>query len=258
MPSPFAAERLPDGRRRYSRSAVVARRRLLAGIVVAGAGAAVGVGRWRDGGGSAVADAEEVAGTSALHSTSEAASPWVVVNKQHPIDPADYAPASLVTVGDKQVAGVVGPDLTALLAAATADGVGLTLTSGYRSLDYQRTVHEQAVARDGRAAAERVSARPGYSEHQTGLAVDFGSSARPECAVQDCYRLTPEARWLAAHAGDFGFLLRYTEQNSAVTGYAPESWHYRWVGRELLERMAERGVTTLEEFFGVSGGAEYA
>ena len=180
------------------------------------------------------------------------------MNKRHPVVPTDYVPASLTTVGGKQVASVLVPDLTALLAQADADGVGMTLTSGYRSLSYQKSVHDDAVQRDGFATAESLSARPGYSEHQTGLAIDFGSRAQPECAVQDCYQDTPEAHWLAEHAGAFGFLLRYTAAHTAVTGYAPESWHYRWVGVDLVRQMAERGVATLEEFFGVPGGPEYA
>lgn len=273
MPSPFAADRSPDGRRHYSHRAVVARRTLLGGIVVAGAGAVVGVRHLTSGGGDDAGDdlvTTAAAGTAApvtaapeptgppLHSTTDAASPWVVVNKQHPLTPADYAPAELGTVAGKEVAAVVVPDLQDLLAAAGDAGVGLTLTSGFRSLQYQRSVHDRAVERDGFEVAESLSARPGYSEHQTGLAVDFGSRSRPECAVQDCYRFTPEAAWLAENAGGFGFLLRYPEDLTAVTGYAPESWHYRWVGRELTGELAARGVGTLEEFFGVTGGPEYA
>lgn len=192
-----------------------------------------------------------------LHSTSDAASPWVVVNKQHPLTPAEYAPADLVTVGGKEVSGVIVPDLQALLAAAGDAGVGLTLTSGFRSLDYQRSVHDRAVERDGFEVAESLSARPGFSEHQTGLAVDFGSRSQPECAVQDCYQFTDEAAWLAENAGTFGFLLRYPEDLTAVTGYAPESWHYRWVGTDLTAQLAQRGIGTLEEFFGVTGGPDY-
>nr|WP_276612458.1 M15 family metallopeptidase [Kineococcus vitellinus] len=164
----------------------------------------------------------------------------------------------MATVAGKQVSSVVAPELTALLAAARADGVRLALTSGYRSLDYQRGVHARAVAREGAAEAERYSARPGHSEHQTGLAVDFGSTTDSGCTLRDCFAETPEARWLTAHAGAFGFLLRYRPEDSAVTGYAAESWHYRWVGVDLVQRMAERGVTTLEAFFGVSGGPQYA
>ena len=274
MRSPFAAERLPDGRRHFTHQAVVARRALLAGLVVAGAGTAVGVHLGRDDTGAPVAATGRrgTGGTASApvvteaaspppgptFSTTDAASPWVVVNKKHPIVPTDYVPASLATVGGKQVAAVVVPDLTALLAAADADGVGVTLTSGYRSLGYQRGVHDSAVAREGFATAESLSARPGYSEHQTGLAIDFGSRSQPRCAVQDCYQDTPEAHWLAEHAGAFGFLLRYTAAHTAVTGYAPESWHYRWVGVDLVRQMAERRVATLEEFFGVSGGPDYA
>ncbi|WP_432498610.1 M15 family metallopeptidase [Kineococcus gypseus] len=246
MPSPFAAERLPDGRRRYSRSTVVARRRLLLGVLAAGA-AAAGAGQLR-GGTTAGADPVQ------LPSTSAAGSPWVVVNKRLPIDPPGYAPAALVEVAGKPVAAVVAPHLGALLAAARAEGVELPITSGYRSVEHQRAVHERAVARDGLAAAERVSARPGHSEHQTGLAVDFGSATSPGCALQGCYQDTPEARWLAARAGEFGFLLRYPADRTAVTGYDFEPWHYRWVGTDLLERMRRRGTRTLEEHFDLPGG----
>ncbi|WP_432505254.1 M15 family metallopeptidase [Kineococcus arenarius] len=276
MPSPFAADRLPDGRRRYSHRAVVARRTLLAGVVVAGTGTGAGIGWSRSSGDRAAAGAGPAgspdaappaasaepapAGTAApaAPSTTDAASPWVVVNKKHPIDPADYAPAELVTVGGEEVGAVAAPDLTALLAAARADGVDLRITSGYRSREHQRAVHERAVRRDGLAVAESVSARPGHSEHQTGLAVDFGSGSEPGCGLGSCFEGTPEGRWLAERAGLFGFLLRYPAGYTEVTGYAHEPWHYRWVGRELVEQVAHRGVATLEEFFGITGGPEYA
>ena len=119
-------------------------------------------------------------------------------------------------------------------------------------------MHARAVAREGAAEAERYSARPGHSEHQTGLAVDFGSTTDAGCTLRDCFADTPEAQWLAAHAGAYGFLLRYRPEDTAVTGYAAESWHYRWVGVDLVQQMAQRGVTTLEAFFGVSGGPQYA
>ncbi|NAZ86479.1 M15 family metallopeptidase [Kineococcus indalonis] len=272
VPSPFAADRLPDGSRRYGHRAVLARRALLAGIVAAGAGTAALTAR-PGGGERAPAGADPAVHDPVLQapvaaggpvepppgfSTSDPASPWVVVNKRHPVTPPDFVPPALATVGGKEVAALVAPDLTALLAAAGAEGVRLTLTSGYRSAGHQRAVHERAVRRDGAETAESLSARPGHSEHQTGLAIDFGSAVQPGCAVEDCFGLTDEARWLAERAGAFGFLQRYTARNSPVTGYAPESWHYRWVGADLVARMAERGVSTLEEFFGVTGGPRYA
>ena len=272
--SRFAPEVLPDGRRRFSHQAVVARRAVLGGLVAAGAGA--GVLATRRGGSDparevagadpAVQDPVAVAGPSPApvpspaapeHSLTDPASPWVVVNKQHPIDPLDYAPA-LATVGGKQVAALIADDLRALLAAAAADGVSLAVTSGFRSLEHQRSVHDSAVARDGSETAESLSARPGYSEHQTGLAVDFSGSSRPGCLLENCFGQTPESAWLVEHGARHGFLLRYPEGKTDVTGYAPEPWHWRWVGTDLLARMAAAGSTTLEEFFGVSGGTTYA
>jgi len=203
-----------------------------------------------------VAPPAPVFDTSA-HSTTDPASPWVVVNKQHPLQPLDYAPTQLATVGGKQVSAQAAPDLQAMLAAAQAAGVHVVVVSGYRSYSYQVGVHHEAVSREGYSYAESVSARAGFSEHQTGFALDLGS-ASGACELQTCFGQSPEGRWLAAHAGEFGFLLRYTPDDSAVTGYSPEAWHFRWVGRDLAAEMARRGVATLEEVFGVTGGEQYA
>ena len=278
--SRFAPEVLPDGRRRYGHEAVVARRALLVGLVATGTGAGVlatrlggsDPARVAAGADPAVQDPVAAGGPAPAatpapsvpptapgprHSLTDAASPWVVVNKQHPIDPIDYAP-ELATVGGKEVAAVVADDLRALLAAAAADGVSLTVTSGFRSLEHQRAVHDSAVSRDGLETAESVSARPGHSEHQTGLAIDFSGSTRPGCLLRNCFGQTPESDWLVAHGGRFGFLLRYPEGKTDVTGYAPEPWHWRWVGAELAAEVAAAGSPTLEEFFGVTGGTTYA
>lgn len=266
--SRFAPEVLPDGRRRFSHRAVVARRTLLAALVATGTGAGALATRLRGtervpgvaAADPAVPDPVALAASTPEpleHSVTDAASPWVVVNKQHRIDPLDYAP-ELATVAGEQVAAAAAGDLRALLDAAAADGVSLGVTSGFRSLEHQRSVHDSAVARDGAEAAESVSARPGHSEHQTGLAVDFSGSSQPGCLLQNCFGQTPESQWLVDHAGRFGFLLRYPEGATDVTGYAFEPWHWRWVGADLVARMAAAGVTTLEQFLGVSGGTTYA
>jgi len=192
-----------------------------------------------------------------LHPTDDAGSVWVVVNKALPITPADWAPGALVTVAGYQVRPEVAGPLEQMLAAASADGVALTLRSAFRSYDDQVRVHADLVGRVGQAHAEEVSARPGHSEHQTGLAVDVGSTTRPDCDFQDCFGDTAEGRWVAARAGEFGFLVRYTAANRAVTGYAPEGWHLRWVGTDLVAELERRGVTTLEEAFGLPGGPDY-
>ncbi|MGY1839652.1 MULTISPECIES: M15 family metallopeptidase [unclassified Modestobacter] len=194
----------------------------------------------------------------AAHSTTDPASPWVVVNKQHPLRPMDHRPASLATVAGKQVDARIAGDLQALLAAADVDGVPLTLVSGYRSYGYQAEVHQRVIDAQGVTHAENVSARAGHSEHQTGLAVDFGGRTNPACDLADCFGGTPEGRWLAEHAAGHGFLLRYTAANSHLTGYSGEAWHFRWVGVDLVTEMATRQVGTLEEFFGISGGPVYA
>ncbi|MFJ3404542.1 M15 family metallopeptidase [Promicromonospora sp. NPDC090134] len=186
-------------------------------------------------------------------STTDPASPWVVVNKHTPLDPVDHEP-DLTTVRGYLVRPDVAPDLTALLAAADADGVRLTLRSAYRGYPKQAAVYGGWVAQLGAQQADAVSARPGHSEHQTGLAVDVGGTTQPGCDFEPCFGETAEGRWVAEHAATYGFLVRYTPENSAVTGYAPEAWHLRWVGRDLAAYMRDVGVTTLEEVFDVPGG----
>lgn len=190
------------------------------------------------------------------NSHTEPSSLWVVVNKPTPLDPIDYEP-ELATVRGYLVQPVVVDDLTALLAAADDDDVHLTLRSAYRSYDAQVRVYDDWARQLGRDRADQVSAHPGHSEHQTGLAVDLGSSSRPECDFEACFADTAEGRWVAAHAGDFGFLMRYTQQNATITGFAPEGWHLRYVGRELAAYLRGHAITTLEEAFGVPGGPDY-
>lgn len=191
----------------------------------------------------------------ARHSTSDPDSPWVVVNKRLPLDPA-YEP-DLVTVRGYLVRRDAATDLAALLAAADADGVHLTLRSAYRGYAKQAAVYDGWVAQLGAAGADEVSARPGHSEHQTGLAVDVGGSSDPGCDFEQCFAGTPEGRWVARHAADHGFVVRYTGPTTAVTGYAPEPWHLRWVGAGLAAHLRATGVATLEEAFGLPGG-DYA
>ena len=122
----------------------------------------------------------------------------------------------------------------------------------------QAAIRADVEARRGFAHAERYSARPGYSEHQTGLAFDLHGTSQPGCDLQSCFADTAEGRWVAAHAAEYGFLVRYTPENTDVTGYAPEAWHLRYVGRELAGWMTAHGIGSLEEALGVTGGPDYA
>ena len=190
------------------------------------------------------------------YSTTDPSSLWVVVNKQHPFSPVTYTPSDLVTAYGHQVSGRLVIDLTAMIDDGAHDGAFITLVSSYRSYSYQVGLYTSYVASDGQAKADTYSARAGYSEHQSGLAIDFGNKAGT-CSVQDCYADTAEGKWLEANAYKYGFLLRYTAAKQSVTGYQAEAWHYRYIGRDLSTEMHSKGISTLEEFFGITGGETY-
>ena len=187
------------------------------------------------------------------HSTTDPSSVWVIVNKTHPIQPSDFRPALSIVRGYQVADPAAGP-LTRLLDASDHRGLGFKIASAFRSYDYQQQVHAATAAARGDAAADLLSARAGYSEHQTGLAVDLVTPADPGCDFEACFAGTPGGRWLAHSAWRFGFVVRYQSQTTAVTGYQPEPWHLRYVGRPLAKELHHERITTLEEFFGVPGG----
>jgi D-alanyl-D-alanine carboxypeptidase len=201
-----------------------------------------------------------------LHSLTDPTSPWIIVNKQHPLSPANYVPPDLVvpnvplkdtaTAANMHVSSVTAIALQELFAAAGKSGHHLLLSSGYRSYQYQTQVYGKIVQTEGQGSAEEQSARPGYSEHQTGLAVDVAPVSR-KCDLQQCFGQTPEGQWLVANAYKYGFIIRYTPDKRAITGYEYEPWHIRYVGTELSYEMHKQGIETLEEFFNVSGGVAY-
>lgn len=189
------------------------------------------------------------------HSTTDPTSIWVVVNKQHPLQPVSYAPADLVSVGNNQyLRAEAAAALNTMLTDAKAAGYTVTPDSGYRSYSMQVTTYNSEVAAYGQAVADSESARPGYSEHQTGLAIDFGSGG---CNITDCFANTPGGKWVTANAYRYGFILRYPNDLTDVTGYRAEAWHFRYVGVPLAVEMRQEGVRTLEQFFGVPGGTTY-
>jgi D-alanyl-D-alanine carboxypeptidase len=116
--------------------------------------------------------------------------------------------------------------LEEMAVAAKADGVTLVASSSYRSYDYQVEVYGRVVREMGPEAADRESARPGHSQHQTGLVVDFGS-------IDDSFAETKAGRWIAANGSRFGWSISFPDGYEEVTGYRWESWHYRYVGRDL-------------------------
>lgn len=163
----------------------------------------------------------------------DAADPYLtyLVDKGHPL-PEGYAPADLVTLANAsyrvnraglQLRAGAARSLELMAAAARKDGVSLLVSSSYRSYQYQVTVYDRVVKELGQAAADRESAKPGRSQHQLGLAVDFGS-------IDDSFAETAASRWLLANACRFGWSLSFPQGYEEVTGYRWESWHYRYVG----------------------------
>lgn len=142
----------------------------------------------------------------------------------------------------KEAAGA----LEKLVAAAKQDGVSLAGVSGYRSQATQKTLFENYVKKDGEEAARKYSAVPGHSEHQTGLAMDI-SGSDGKCAASDCFGGTKEAKWLAEHAAEHGFIIRYPKGKESITGYQYEPWHLRYVGTAIAKEIAKEGIT-LEEY----------
>ena len=133
---------------------------------------------------------------------------------------------------------------------AVTDGIYLSITSGYRSYSYQNTLYNNYVSANGKAQADTFSARPGNSEHQTGMAFDIINAS-------DSFNDTKEAKWLNDNAYKYGFILRYPQGKQGITGYKYESWHYRYVGKELAKTLYNNGNwITLEEYFGLTSKYE--
>lgn len=146
--------------------------------------------------------------------------------------------------------------VVAMFAAARRDGIDLASNSTYRSYLDQRSVYDGNLKTLGRAAADRLTAHPGCSEHQTGLAIDIGPESG-QCSLEVCMGELPEGRWLATHAWRYGFLLRYPADKVTITGYQYEPWHFRYLGTALATELHRTHIATLEEFFGLPAAPDY-
>ncbi|MGN0318437.1 MAG: D-alanyl-D-alanine carboxypeptidase family protein [Lachnospira sp.] len=131
---------------------------------------------------------------------------------------------------------------------AKKEGLNIWLQSGFRTYERQETLYNNYVAADGKSAADTYSARPGFSEHQSGYCFDLNT-------IDDSFTNTAEAVWVAEHAHEYGFIIRYPEGKQDKTGYMYESWHLRYVGEEMAKDIYEKGEC-LEEYLGIK--SEYA
>ena len=162
----------------------------------------------------------------------------VIANKSYPL-PQGYDPGLDATTKSQ---------FDALSAAAAAEGLNIYLASGYRSYSTQERIYNNYVANYGQESADTFSARPGYSEHQTGLAIDLNS-------IDDSFADTPEYTWLVKHAHEYGFIIRYPADKVSITGYKYEPWHIRYLGVDTATAVYKSGKC-LEEYLGIN--SQYA
>lgn len=187
---------------------------------------------------------------------------WVLVDKMQPFAPIDYRPSPLALPENVRSleGGMLRVDaaaaLTALAEASRSAAGEIAVESAYRSFDTQADTHAGHVAEKGAAQADVVSARPGYSEHQSGLAVDV-VPCDDGCGRLDDLASSPQGAWIAAHAWEFGWIVRYEEGATPVTGYLAEPWHLRYIGVDLAAEYHAGGWRTLEEFLGVAPAPDY-
>ena len=160
----------------------------------------------------------------------------LIANKSYSL-PSSYNPGDLLEVFLN--------NFKKMQSDASSEGIGLNVISGYRSYSRQNSIYNNYVSRDGRNAADRYSARPGHSEHQTGLAADINSLG------QD-FADTNEGKWLNDNCYKYGFIIRYPRGKENITGYMFEPWHIRYVGSNLASKLYNGGDwITLEEYFGI-------
>ena len=133
-----------------------------------------------------------------------------------------------------------------MLKDATAKGLNIYISSGYRSYNYQVNVYNRYVQSDGAAKADTYSSRPGNSEHQTGLCFDLNT-------IEDSFQYTNEGKWINDNCYKYGFCIRFPKGKDSATGYQYESWHLRYVGVDLATKLYNNGDwLSLEEYFGIT------
>ncbi|KDA05451.1 peptidase M15B and M15C DD-carboxypeptidase VanY/endolysin [Microbacterium sp. CH12i] len=214
------------------------------------------------GGGVAFRDAV-VAGNAPCILLNDPARFWVVVNKTRPLAPLEFVPDPVATpaLTATTASDLLRTDamtaLNAMVAAAAEAGAGsIGMNNGYRSYDLQVATYSSFVDAEGQAGADQGSARPGFSEHQTGLAVDLVACAGG-CTSIDEFGDTVQSSWVQEHAWEYGFVVRYESGATDRTGYMPEPWHVRYIGTELAAVYHAGGYRTLEEFFQLPAAPDY-
>lgn len=183
-----------------------------------------------------------------------ASSLTVVVNKARPLNPITFYPSD---IGQFNLTKPAAAGLAKMQRAMATAGAGnLVVMSGFRDYASQQDTFLHYTAALGDVAGGNRAARPGFSEHQTGLAADVAASGQ-SCAVKACFAKTTAGKWLAKNSWRYGFILRYPKDATDVTGYQFEPWHFRFVGTKLAREMHTAKATVLESYLGLPAAPDY-
>lgn len=193
-------------------------------------------------------------------------STWLIVNKNRPLNPIDYAPtdlramkssSSLDNSRELRLTDAAATALEQMAEQMHSERAGqMFVNSAYRTYNYQGELFLQKVDQFGEAEALLRSAKAGYSEHQTGLAVDVSVPAQG-CAIMACFGDTVGGMWIAENSWRFGYVIRYERETSEITGYTYEPWHLRYIGVPLAKKYHESGMNTLEQFWSLPAAPFY-
>lgn len=203
-----------------------------------------------------------VLGTHKCLLPDDPASVWFVVNKARPFPDTTWWPTDLTQpatqpAGSPELRAEAAAAFDAMVIAAQNEGAGsIGLNSGFRSYATQAASYESEVDAAGQTEADHQSARPGHSEHQTGLTADV-VPCDTSCGTLDDFGASAQGAWVAENSWRFGWITRYEEGSTGITGYTAEPWHLRYIGVELATLYHEGGYRTLEEFFGLPAAPDY-
>lgn len=184
----------------------------------------------------------------------------VIVNKQRPL-PNNYEPTDLVELptgmssGSHQLREEAAEATQAMLEAAQQEDIILTVVSAYRSYDYQTALYDAYIRQYGQTVTNQISARPGYSEHQTGLAIDV-DTPDGQHTLKQSFGGTAAGQWLATHAHEYGFVVRYPKDEHDYTGFTYEPWHLRYFGEQYAQQIVEHSGVAEREF-GLDPASDY-
>ncbi len=179
----------------------------------------------------------------------EPSSILVLCNKYNKLE-STYVPEDLVDIGGGQKLKKEAKEALYVMREDMAkEGHKITVRSTYRSYDRQNTIHKQYIKANGQAQTDTFSARPGHSEHQTGLAIDLVQAGNNSSSLSGAkFEKTKQYQWMIENAYKYGFILRYPKEYEKVTGYKYEPWHWRYVGVEVSTFMRENNIATFDEY----------